>query len=171
MITAEVPAKENSVLVPEERRPAAASHFNGHLKVKVDEIQDDIGAAPHSTRKSGSQEDDLHDVGVEKHEQTKVDAGSAFTYVDDAEEEVEVQQERRTNAPRHLNWHLKVKVDEVRVDNGAVPNSARKDGSEVIDTHISTMTSGNIMKTSLHFHSWQTSSKAEQSSPAGSSLE
>ena len=71
---------------------------------------------------------------------------------------MEVQQERRTNAHRHLNWHLKVKVDEVRVDNGAVPNS---------EGH---MTSGNIMKTSLHSHPWQTSSKAEQSSPAGSSL-
>ena len=78
MITAEVPAKENSVMVPEERRPAAASHFNGHLKVKVDEIQDDIGAAPYYTRKSGSQEDDLHDVGVEKHKQTKADTGSAL---------------------------------------------------------------------------------------------
>ena len=67
LIAEGVPAKENSVLVPEERRPAAASHFNGHLKVKVDEIQDDIGAVLHSTRNSGSQEDDLHDVRAEKH--------------------------------------------------------------------------------------------------------
>ena len=57
---ARVPAKDKTVLETEERRPAAASHFNGHLKVKVDEIQDDIGPAPHSTRNSGSQEDDQH---------------------------------------------------------------------------------------------------------------
>ena len=51
-----------------------------------------------------------------------------------------------------------------------MPNSVRKDGSEVIETHISTMSSGNIMKTSLHSQPWHASAKDKQTSPAGSSL-
>jgi hypothetical protein len=47
----------NSVLMPAqekvEERPAAATHVPRHLKVKIDEYHDSIGAAPHSTRNVG----------------------------------------------------------------------------------------------------------------------
>jgi hypothetical protein len=45
---------DNSVLKPAqgriEERPASASHFTGHQKVNIDEYNDDIDAARHSTR-------------------------------------------------------------------------------------------------------------------------
>ena len=51
-----------------------------------------------------------------------------------------------------------------------MPNSARKNGSEMSKTHISTKSFESILKTSLHSQPWHASAKDRQSSTAGSSL-
>ena len=72
--------------------------------------------------------------------------------VTEENQSVQVPNEMRTDSPAHFNWHLKVKVGEVKDDVGTAPHSARNVWSQEDDTHISAEASGDIMESNIDSH-------------------